>query len=72
MMEKFKKETFEEFKSRIGYDFDAKGDYILELSILIFYSTIYVHENKLNHRRQLVKIKKLLQAFEDKINENKK
>lgn len=53
------KESFEEFQERVGFKLDNDDD-SLNLSILIYFSTIYCYEQKLNWRRQIIKIKKIL------------
>ena len=57
-----KKETFEEFKKRMGIIALHNDDVDINLSCLIFFSSIYCYEQKLNWRRQIIKIKKLLIA----------
>ena len=59
-----KKESFEEFQKRIGFKLDNE-DNNLNLSILIYFSSIYCYEQKLNWRRQIVKIKKILNGLTD-------
>ena len=59
-----KKESFEEFQERIGFKLDNE-DNNLNLSILIYFSSIYCHEQKLNWRRQIVKINKILNGLAD-------
>ena len=59
-----KKESFEEFQERIGFKLDNE-DNNLNLSILIYFSSIYCYEQKLNWRRQIVKIKKILNGLTD-------
>ena len=54
-----KKESFEEFQERVGFKLDNDDD-SLNLSILIYFSSIYCYEQKLNWRRQIIKIKKIL------------
>ena len=53
------KESFEEFQKRVGFKLDNNDD-SLNLSILIYFSSIYCYEQKLNWRRQIIKIKKIL------------
>ena len=53
------KESFEEFQKRVGFKLD-NNDNSLNLSILIYFSSIYCYEQKLNWRRQIIKIKKIL------------
>ena len=53
------KESFEEFQKRVGFKLDNDDD-SLNLSILIYFSSIYCYEQKLNWRRQIIKIKKIL------------
>ena len=53
------KESFEEFQKRVGFKLDNNED-SLNLSILIYFSSIYCYEQKLNWRRQIIKIKKIL------------
>ena len=59
-----KRETFEEFKERIGFKLD-NDDSDLNLSILIYYGSIYCHEQNLNCRRQVLKIKKILSTLKE-------
>ena len=56
-----KKESFEEFQGRVGFKLDNSDDN-LNLSILIYFTSIYCYEQKLNWRRQIVKIKKILDS----------
>ena len=58
------KESFEEFQKRVGFKLDNNDD-SLNLSILIYFSSIYCYEQKLNWRRQIVKIKKILNGLTD-------
>lgn len=58
------KETFEEFQERIGFKLDNE-DNNLNLSILIYFSTIYCYEQKLNWRRQIIKIKQILNGVSE-------
>ena len=53
------KESFEEFQKRVDFKLDNNDD-SLNLSILIYFSSIYCYEQKLNWRRQIIKIKKIL------------
>jgi hypothetical protein len=53
------KESFEEFQERVGFRLD-NDDNSLNLSTLIYFSSIYCYEQKLNWRRQIIKIKKIL------------
>ena len=53
------KESFVEFQERVGFKLDNDDD-SLNLSILIYFSSIYCYEQKLNWRRQIIKIKKIL------------
>ena len=53
------KESFEEFQKRVGFKLDNNDD-SLNLSILIYFISIYCYEQKLNWRRQIIKIKKIL------------
>ena len=62
------KETFEEFQERMGFKLDNE-DTNLNLAILIYFSTIYSYEQKLNWRRQIVKIKQILNGVIE--NQNK-
>ena len=62
------KETFEEFQERMGFKLDNE-DANLNLAILIYFSTIYSYEQKLNWRRQIVKIKQILNGVIE--NQNK-
>ena len=62
------KETFEEFQERMGFKLDNE-DNNLNLAILIYFSTIYSYEQKLNWRRQIVKIKQILNGVIE--NQNK-
>jgi hypothetical protein len=59
-----KKESFEEFQERMGFQLNNE-DNNLNLSILIYFSSIYCYEQKLNWRRQIVKIKKILNYLTD-------
>ena len=59
-----RKESFEEFQERIGFKLDNE-DNNLNLSILIYFSSIYCYEQKLNWRRQIVKINKILNGLAD-------
>ena len=63
-----KRESFEEFQERIGFKLDNE-DNNLNLSILIYFSSIYCYEQKLNWRRQIVKIKKILNGLTDNPNQ---
>jgi hypothetical protein len=56
------KETFEEFQERMGFKLDNE-DNNLNLAILIYFSTIYCYEQKLNWRRQVIKIKQILNGL---------
>jgi hypothetical protein len=56
------KETFEEFQERMGFKLDSE-DNNLNLATLIYFSTIYSYEQKLNWRRQVIKIKQILNAL---------
>ena len=58
------KETFEEFQERIGFKLDNEYNN-LNLSILIYFSTIYCYEQKLNWRRQIIKIKQILNGVSE-------
>jgi len=60
-----KKESFEEFQERIGFKL-VNDDDNLNLSVLIYFSSIYCYEQKLNWRRQIVKIKKILNSITEK------
>jgi hypothetical protein len=62
------KETFEEFQERMGFKLDNE-DANLNLATLIYFSTIYSYEQKLNWRRQIVKIKQILNGVIE--NQNK-
>jgi hypothetical protein len=62
------KETFEEFQERMGFKLDSE-DNNLNLATLIYFSTIYCYEQKLNWRRQIVKIKQILNGVIE--NQNK-
>jgi hypothetical protein len=53
------KESFEEFQERVGFRLD-NDDNSLNLSTLIYFSSVYCYEQKLNWRRQIIKIKKIL------------
>lgn len=59
------KETFEDFKERIGFELDS-ADKNLNLSVLIYFSSIYCHEKKLSSRRQITIIKKILNEVNNK------
>jgi DUF1365 family protein len=66
-----KKESFEEFQERIGIKAD-NDNVNLNLSILFFLSSIYCYEQKLNWRRQIVKIKKTLDSKEKNVMKHEK
>ena len=53
------KESFEEVQERVGFRLD-NDDNSLNLSTLIYFSSVYCYEQKLNWRRQIIKIKKIL------------
>lgn len=57
-MRKSEKESFEKFINRHGYK-DGKIDSIEEL---IYWSSVYTYENKLNCRRQVMRIRKTIDA----------
>lgn len=64
-MKEFKRESWEEFQNRIGFSLDIK-DYPDEnsyWSTFIYFTCVYTSEQKMNWRRQIVRIKKLLEAF---------
>ena len=53
-------ESFENFKKRNGLTFAESDNKNLNLAVLIYSTSMYVSENKLNGRRQIVRIKKIL------------
>jgi hypothetical protein len=59
-----KKESYEEFQERIGFKLDNE-DSNLNLATLIYFNSIYCYEQKLNWRRQIVRIKKILNNLTD-------
>jgi hypothetical protein len=54
-----KRETFEEFQNRIGFKLD-KENRNLNLAQLMFFQSIYVYESGLSWRKQIVRMKKIL------------
>ncbi len=57
-----KRETWKEFCSRIGIDNMVEEN----MAALIYFQCVYINEQHLNWRRQIVRIKKLLEATEKK------
>jgi len=55
------KESFLEFQERLGVKLDEDDlDDNLKISTFIYFTSIYCYEQKLNWRRQIVRIKKIL------------
>ena len=60
-----KRETFEEFKERLGFSNFKSEDVHTEMAINIYLTSIFCYESKYNWRRQIVNIKNILQTFEE-------
>ena len=64
-MKELDNETFEEFINRHGY----KGGKIKSIEELIYWSSVYTYENKRNWRRQVMRIRKTIDAAKKYKNE---
>ena len=58
-----KRESFKEFQERLKLDLNLENDEDnIKLSTLIYFTSVFCAEQKLNCRRQIVNIKKLINA----------
>lgn len=57
--ESIKRETWEEFCKRVGIDTTMNDEY---MAAFIYFQSVYVHEQKMNWRRQIVRIKKIVES----------
>ena len=64
-MKELDNETFEEFINRHGY----KNGKIESIEELIYWSSVYTYENKRNWRRQVMRIRKTIDAAKKYKNE---
>ena len=67
-------ETWEEFCDRIGYNPEGelpKDRKYLQLANFIHFQTVYVNEQCLNWRRNILRIERLLQGIENKYKDEK-
>jgi hypothetical protein len=56
-----KRENFKEFQERLKLDLNLENDEDnIKLSTLIYFTSVFCAEQKLNWRRQIVNIKKLI------------